>query len=125
MSTPKDIDLKFQKHPITGDIVIRKGNSALLQSVRNIVMTSHHEWKTAQGLGAGAYNSLGVNDIDITGTLSLKTRIAQQLTEYEPRIELKSIEVYVDGHRVRVVVVFNPINVNETVTFDEYIKDIA
>lgn len=125
MSKPKDIDLQFKRHPVTNDLVVRTGNSALLQSVRNIVLTSNREWKTAQGLGAGAYNNLGENAGEVMNGLNLQQSIVQQITEFEPRVELKTVEVVEENHRQRVIVQFSPVNTTEIVTFDEFVHRVV
>ena len=53
MKDYKDVDLKFGMHPVTKDVTMKSGKWAVLQSVRNIVMSSAGEWRTLPDMGAG------------------------------------------------------------------------
>ena len=38
-----DFDLNFTKHPLTNDLVMKKGAAAINQSLKNIVQTAFYE----------------------------------------------------------------------------------
>lgn len=119
----KDFDLEFNRHPMTGDVSVRSGNDALLQSVRNIVLTALGDLKAEQGFGVGFESLLGENDVDVIGNISIQDQIYRQVERFEPRVELKSVTVRAmpDRHKLKVSVVFMPVNVDEIVKFDDYL----
>ncbi|AKJ73786.1 putative baseplate wedge subunit [Salmonella phage 38] len=78
MKEYKDIDLKFGMHPVTKDVTKKTGVYAVLQSVRNIVMTTVGDWPTYPSIGAGLYTMLGENTnptIQVDVKTKLKTRL--------------------------------------------------
>lgn len=120
----RDFDLKFTKHPVTGDVAMKTGNNALLQSVRNLVLTASGDWKAQQGIGVGVHRMLGENDIDVLTGVGLERVIREQLQTFEPRIELKDVSVRAPAgsNSLRVTVTFYEVNSVEPVLFEEYIK---
>lgn len=112
-----DIDLKFERHPVTGDVIKRVGVRAVQQSVRNIVMTSLNEWETLPGMGAGMYRMQGEN-INPTIQVDVRNKIEDALTQYEPRVELQDVSVAVteDMHGLIVKVTYYIINNTEATT---------
>ena len=38
-----DIDIFFNRHPVTNDITVKKDTDAVKRSLRNIVLTNHFE----------------------------------------------------------------------------------
>lgn len=122
MTQYKDIDMKFTKNPVTKDIGVRTGVWAVLQSVRNIVMTSLEEWETLPDMGGGMYRELGEN-ITPTFQIDIEKRIEDALAKYEAgRVELSKVECFVDQndmHKVAVKIQFyivnNPDPVEDTI----------
>lgn len=119
-----DFDLKFKRHPVTGDLVQRNDTSAILQSVRNLVLTATGDWKAEQGIGAGVDSLLGENFNNVLGLLNVKQNIVFQLEQFEPRIELKAVDVSFtnDGHGLLVVVLFLVKNTNRVLEFKDTIN---
>ncbi len=119
----RDIDLRFTRHPVTGDVAVKTGRAALLQSVRNLVLTASGDWKAEQGIGAGAARVLGENDIDVLRGVNLEREIRYQIETFEPRVELKKVQTIseVGKHRIRVIILFVEVNQTEVITYDDYI----
>lgn len=108
----KDIDMKFSRHPVTKDISVRTGVWAVLQSVRNIVMTSLEEWETMPEMGAGMYRTLGEN-IAPTYQVDVESKITAALKEFEPRVEVTEVSCMVGSdnpNAVQVKIYFYIIN---------------
>lgn len=118
-----DFDLKFKRHPVTGDLVQRNDTNAILQSVRNLVLTATGDWKAEQGIGAGVDSLLGENFNNVLGLLKVKQNITFQLEQFEPRIELKAVDVSFtnDGHGLMVVILFLVRNTNRVLEFKDTI----
>ena len=39
----RDMDLNLRRHPVTGNLIIKKNNDAVKQGVRNVCLTNHYE----------------------------------------------------------------------------------
>lgn len=120
-----DIDLKFSKHPVTGDVTKKVGVRAVMQSVRNIVMTSTQEWQTMPDMGAGMYRQLGENTTP-TIQVDVKNKIEDAITQYETRAELEEVSVMLldDLHTLQVKVTYYVINNPEPVTDTIQVKRV-
>jgi len=120
MKNYSDIDLKFERHPVTGDVTKKIGVRAVMQSVRNIVMTSMKEWETMPGMGAGIYRLQGENTTP-TIQVDVKNKIEDALSQYEERVELEDVLVSLteDMHTLIIKVVYyiqnNPDPVGDTI----------
>lgn len=112
-----DVDLTFSKHPVTGDITKKVGVRAVMQSVRNIVMTSTLEWQTMPDIGAGMYRQLGENTTP-TIQVDIKNKIEDAISQYESRAELEEVSVVLaeDLHTLQIKVVYYVVNYPEPVT---------
>ena len=88
----KDVSMTFQKHPLTNDILALKNESAIARSVRNIVFTTPGEKIFNQDFGSSISKALFENINDISANI-IKGEITSSLTNYEPRIKLKKVQV--------------------------------
>lgn len=90
--TYRDFDLSFTTHPVTGDLVMKTDISAILQSVRNLVVTSAGEilWDPAIGGGVGR---LMFEPNDAMLRMQLYDRIKTTIERFEPRVEIVNLEI--------------------------------
>lgn len=115
MSTYKDVDLKFEPHPVTRDVMVRTDSRAVMQAVRELVMTTAGEWDADRNIGAGANRLLGEN-ADPMVLANMRTTIEDNIKRYEPRADLKNVQVtqLVDNlNAVRIRVEFYTLNIPE------------
>jgi len=87
-----DIDLNFTAHPITGDVSIKTGDSAIKQSLKNLLLTSVLErpFNTRLDINLREYLFLNFN---IIYQDDLKQQISNLIEEQEPRIQINNIEI--------------------------------
>ena len=88
----KDVSMTFQKHPLTSDILALKNESAIARSVRNIVFTVPGEKFFNEDFGSRISQSLFENINDISANI-IKNEIKSSLRLYEPRVNVKEVEV--------------------------------
>lgn len=116
----KDIDLSFNAHPVTGDVSIRTGTRAVMQSLREIVITSQRGWEFDRTLGAGIYDKLGEN-LSPLDTIEIKDSIEEQINIHEPRVELEEVRVGMSSsepNTLRIQIVFYVVNQPDPQTLD-------
>jgi phage baseplate assembly protein W len=90
-----DINPKFEKNPLSGDLPIIKNESAIKQAVKNIVMTKRGERPFRPFFGSSTGISLFEN-FDVTTADVIAVAIEDALTAYEPRVRVTNIEVDAD-----------------------------
>ena len=117
MKEYKDVDLKFGMHPVTKDVTMKSGVYTVLQSVRNIVMSSVGDWPTYPGIGAGLYGLLGENTTP-TIQVDVKNKVEDAIALYEPRAEVEEVTVSLseDYHSLGVTITFYVVNNPDPIT---------
>jgi len=97
----KDLNIDFRNNPITKDIYAVKNESAITQSLKNLVQTRFGERLMQPTIGSGVYDML-FEPLDIFSGLELQTKIKTVINNYEKRIEVLDVEVAIveDGDTV-------------------------
>lgn len=114
-----DFDLSFQKHPVTGDITKKVDVASIMQSLRSLFATSFYERLFRPNIGCNLKRVL-FDPIDAGSTTKIKNEVELTIRNFEPRVDLQTVEVIpnYDDHRYDVQIVFyivnnpNPITVN-------------
>ena len=88
-----DFDFNLTTHPVTKDIVIRKNEKAIKQSLENLVLTSYKEIVMEPDIGGGVNQAL-FDFSDAVTVYNLSSRIKKVIDNFEPRIELDDLQVY-------------------------------
>lgn len=82
-----DIDLSFNKNPITGDVAISYDDQAVIRSVRNLLLTNFYERPFQPNLGSNLTGLLFENTSSAMEAVIAK-EISNCITNYEPRVTL-------------------------------------
>lgn len=90
--TFKDLNITFKPHPVTGDLIVKKDDAAIKQSVVNLLLTSKGERPFQPDLGSDLRRLL-FETLDVATASEIATNIRETLKDYEPRISILSIEV--------------------------------
>ena len=109
----KDISMSFGSNPLTDDLIALKNENAISRSVRNIVMTLPGEKPFAPNFGSRVSALLFENMDEITSSL-IVDEIRTSIDNYEPRVELQSVDVFPDfeGNSYEVTIIYNIIGVD-------------
>jgi len=91
----KDLDLNFTIHPVKKDVNRIFDERAILNSVKNIVLTSHYEKPFNPDYGSNVRKLL-FETMDIVTASALEREIQQSITNFEPRINLVSVQAIPD-----------------------------
>ena len=92
----RDIDLNFDRHPVTNDINTVEDAIAIKRSVKNLIQTNFYERPFHPELGCGVRGLLFENFSPVMNVL-LKRKIEECLINNEPRIELTVILINGDS----------------------------
>ena len=106
-----DIDLGFYAHPITGDISVKYDDDAIKASVKGLVKTYVYDRKFHSEINSGIYGLLFEPSSPLLQA-SLKKAIINVITNFEPRVQIISVEVGIsnDTGTANVVITFKIIN---------------
>jgi phage baseplate assembly protein W len=88
----RDLDLNFNIHPIRKDINLLKGEMAVINSLKNLILTSHYERPFQPDIGSNVRKMLFEN-LDVITATALEREIEQVIKNYEPRVKLESVSV--------------------------------
>jgi phage baseplate assembly protein W len=91
----KDLDLNFNIHPVRKDISKSIGPMAVVNSIKNLILTNHYERPFQPDIGSNVRRLLFENLDNITAT-TIKDEIERTIVNYEPRATVKTINVTAD-----------------------------
>ena len=88
----KDLSMSFQVNPLNYDLIAIKNETAIARSIRNLIFTLRGERFFNSNLGSGVSKVLFENMDEITASV-LKDEIKNTIDNYEPRVNLISVDV--------------------------------
>ena len=108
----RDIDLDFTRNAVTNDVNVVEDITAVKRAVKNLVQTNFYERPFQPELGCGIRELLFENFTPMTKVF-LERKIEEVLINYEPRVDLQSVQVDddQDGNRLVVDIYFYVIGV--------------
>ena len=109
----KDISMTFQANPLNSDLIALKNESAIARSIRNIVFTVPGEKFFDENFGSRASRLLFDNVDEITAS-NVRDEIAYSIVNYEPRVNLLSVESFpdYDNNSIDVTIVYDIVGIN-------------
>lgn len=123
--TFKDLDLNFNIHPVKRDIVRHFDEYAVINSVKNLVLTNHYERPFQPEIGSNIRRLLFEN-VDMLQAAQIENEIEETVTNFEPRVTVSSVRAFPepDEHRYNVIMEFFIINRTEPVTISFFLERI-
>ena len=117
--TFSDLDFNFTAHPVTGDIVRRFDESAIKNSLKNLILTSNYERPFHSEIGSPIKRLLFEPATPMLQVM-LQKAISDTVNNFEPRVELLNVDVVVseDTYEVYVTIEFQIVNTTQPLTLD-------
>ena len=114
-----DLDLNFTAHPVTGDITRRFDENAIKSSVKNLLLTRNYERPFHSEIGSPVRALLFENPGPMF-TVMLKRAIIDVINNFEPRVEIISVDVNdsIEANTVYVTLTFKIVNTERPLTLD-------
>jgi phage baseplate assembly protein W len=117
--TFRDLDLNFTIHPIRKDINTHKNEYAIINSVKNLVLTNHYERPFQPEIGSNIRRLLFEN-VDTVTAAQIEREITETVENFEPRVQVSKVTAAADpdnnGYKVTleffVINNANPITIN-------------
>lgn len=91
----RDISATFQANPLNQDLVGLRNETAIARSLRNLILTVPGERPFNPVLGSGVHRLLFEN-FDQQTAFAIKSEIETSIENFEPRVDLKKVEVAAD-----------------------------
>lgn len=123
--TFRDLDLNFQIHPIRKDINVHKNEYAIINSVKNLILTNHYERPFQPELGSNLRKLLFEN-IDTVVAAQIEREIEETIRNFEPRVQVsKTIAIPTpDENRYKVELEFFVINNPNPITINFFLERV-
>lgn len=117
--TFSDLDLNFTAHPVTRDIVLRYDENAIKTSLKNLILTSNFERPFHSEIGSPIKRLLFEPASPMLAVV-MKRAIIDVVNNFEPRVELLNVDVYVaeDSNAIRVTIEFRIVNTERPLSLD-------
>lgn len=106
-----DFMVDLSVHPITNELNRNTNENAIKRSIRNILLTNHHERLFNPTFG-GNLSKLLFEPMSVATADAIKHTINDTIIDNEPRVKLSNIEVFGDelNHSYRINLYFLIIN---------------
>jgi phage baseplate assembly protein W len=92
--TSKDFDLSFRAHPSTGKLLVKKGDDAVKQALKNLLLTNRYERPFRPEFGGDVRKRL-FDNFDTVFATDYQNQITTAIKNYEPRVVLSDNGVIV------------------------------
>lgn len=121
----KDLDLNFRAHPVTKDVVVRTGNSAIIGALRNLILTNLYE-KPFQPMFGSRIRGLLFEEVSFITANILRGEIKRVVESFEPRVGIDAIRVEAqpDNNRYAITIRFFINNAEEPVTINLFLEKV-
>jgi phage baseplate assembly protein W len=128
ISSPRqytDLDLNFVVHPIKKDINKNVGTAAVINSVKNLLLTAHYEKPFHPEIGSNMRKML-FEPMDAIVATNIQNEIEQTINNYEPRVKIRTIAVKpdFDNNGFLVQMDFFVLNVTQPITISFFLSRV-
>lgn len=121
----KDLDLNFNIHPIKKDINKNVGSLAIINSVKNLLLTNYYEKPFQPQIGSNVRRLLFEN-LDVITASTIEQEIRRVISNYEPRADVKTVIVQPDFDRngFSVYMEFFVVNQTNPITINFFLERV-
>jgi phage baseplate assembly protein W len=121
----KDLDLKFTAHPVRKDVNKFVNELAVINSVKNLILTNHYERPFQPELGSNIRRLLFEN-IDSVIAAQIEREIEETILNFEPRVQVSKVTASAapDENRYNVELEFFVINSPNPITINFFLERI-
>ena len=121
----RDLDLNFAIHPIRKDINTHKAEYAVINSVKNLILTNHFERPFQPEVGSNIRRLLFEN-VDVILAAQIEREIEETINNFEPRVEVSSTTAIAspDENGYKIILEFFVINNPDPITINFFLERI-
>jgi phage baseplate assembly protein W len=120
-----DLDLNFTIHPVKKDINRHVGEMAVINSIKNLVLTNHYERPFQPDIGSNIRRLLFEN-IDSIIAAQIERAVTETIENFEPRVSVSKINAIPDpdNNRYNLRLEFFVINQTSPITINFFLERI-
>jgi phage baseplate assembly protein W len=120
-----DLDLNFIMHPVKKDINRHTNETAVVNSIKNLILTNHYERPFQPDIGSNVRRLLFENMDTITAT-TIQNEIIQTIRNYESRVNVSKLVVSpdYDNNGFKVYMEFYVVNRTTPITINFFLERI-
>ena len=120
-----DLDLNFNVHPTQKDINKFKNEMAVINSVKNLVMTNHYERPFQPELGSNLKRLL-FEQVDNTTAALLEREITETIQNFERRVDVRDVIAtgFPDENGYKVEITFFLVNNPDPISVDFFLERV-
>lgn len=121
----KDLDLNFNAHPVRKDVTKHVNEFAIINAIKNLILTNHYERPFRPELGSNIRRMLFEN-VDVIIAARLEREIVETIENFEPRVEVSKVTAIPspDENRYNIELEFFIINRPNPVTITFFLERI-
>lgn len=121
----RDLDLNFTIHPVKLDVNTHKDEFAIINSVKNLILTNYYERLFQPQIGSGLRGLL-FEPIDSLVAASIEREIVETINNFEPRASVSSVAAVPspDENRYDIRLEFFIINDPNPITINFFLERI-
>ena len=121
----RDLDLNFTIHPVKLDVNTHKDEFAIINSVKNLILTNYYERLFQPQIGSGLRGLL-FEPIDSLVAASIEREIVETINNFEPRTRVSSVAAVPspDENRYNIRLEFFIINDPNPITINFFLERI-
>jgi phage baseplate assembly protein W len=121
----RDLDLNFTIHPVRKDINTHKNEYAIINSVKNLILTNHYERPFRPEIGSSIRRLLFEN-IDTIIAAQLERAVVETINNFEPRAQVNKLTAIPDpdNNGYKMELEFFVINSADPITINFFLERI-
>jgi hypothetical protein len=121
----RDLDLNFSIHPIRKDINVFKNEYAVINAVKNLILTNHYERPFRPQLGSNLRRLLFEN-VDGLLAAQIEREIEETINNFEPRVRISKIQAtpIPDENKYQIKMEFFIVDKTDSVTINFFLERI-
>jgi phage baseplate assembly protein W len=111
-NTSIDLDINFDRNPLSGDVALRRDEEAIKRSLRNLILYRRGEKPFHPEISSGVQDML-FELIEPIMVIELKKRISDVIRNYEKRVSDAIVDIVdvLDKNEIRITIHFTIRNV--------------
>jgi phage baseplate assembly protein W len=123
--TFRDLDLNFTIHPVRKDVNVFKNEFAIINSIKNLVLTNHYERPFQPELGSNIRRLL-FEQVDSITAAQIEREITEVIGNFEPRAQVSRVDAIPspDENLYKIRLEFFIINSSEPITINFFLERI-
>jgi len=121
----RDLDLNFTIHPVKKDINVYKNEFAIINSIKNLVLTNHYDRPFQPEIGSNIRRLL-FEQVDSITAAQIEREITEVIGNFEPRAQVSRVDAVPspDENLYKIRLEFFIINSSDPVTINFFLERI-